>query len=68
MEAKKEAKKTPLTCSLCGREADHLHTSPWSLSISAHRSVFEGDLLCDACLFDLEKQKTEEEAYTLPEE
>lgn len=63
-----ELKKVPLYCSLCGNETDHLHSSRWSLTISAHRSIFEGDLICDACLLDIEKEWTEEETYTQPEE
>ncbi len=64
----KETKKVELICSLCGNVVERLFSSPYSIVISAHRSVFEGDLICEQCLLDLEKMESEEETYTRPAE
>jgi transcription elongation factor Elf1 len=56
-----------LQCYVCGDEVERLHTNSKRVrSLSLGRTVQKGELVCDRCLLELEKEYDEEEALRGP--
>ena len=62
-----EVTATVLRCSSCGALVDHLFTARHDVrSLSLHKTVEQGDVLCEHCLQELQEELSEEEILRGP--
>lgn len=55
-----------LICSHCGRAVSRLHSAKYDATIPGARPIHHGDLICEDCLRNLNKEFSEEQSYTRP--
>ncbi len=54
-------------CAGCGAVAERLHSAPVRVrSLSLGRTIEAGELVCDRCLLELEKERDEQEMISGP--